>query len=205
VGNRFNTGIKSLVLYSQDLNIEALKHPAVLYIGHNLGALPAIVNSSKFYNGKSIFDFEDYHRGEFDEKSLHSQIITTVENQYIPEISAITTASPAITQAYKKFFPKASITTINNCFPLSHLVDNLIELPYKPLKLFWFSQYIGKMRGLETVIETMSHFSNDEITIKGSFEDNKEFDTKKNNKDIFGRTAVQSEKGEIKSEKKGEK
>jgi hypothetical protein len=165
IGNRFDAGIKSLVLYSQELTELALDHSADLYIGHNLGALPAIVKASKYYNAKSIFDFEDYHRGEFGVKSLHSQIVIKVENHYAPKISAITTASPAITQVYKNIFPIASITTINNCFPLSQSVDCIIILPDKPLKLFWFSQYVGKLRGLETVIESMSKFSSDEITL----------------------------------------
>ena len=165
IGNQFDSAVKSLVLYYQELNELAVKHPADLYIGHNLGALPAIVKASEYYNVKSIFDFEDYHRGEFEENSLHSQMVAQVENHFIPEISAITTASPAITQEYKNIFPQASITTINNCFPISHSVDTLVDLPTKPLKLFWFSQYVGKMRGLETVIESMSKFSNDEITL----------------------------------------
>lgn len=165
MGNQFDAAIKSLVLYSQELTALALMHPAELYIGHNLGALLAIVKASKFYNSKSIFDFEDYHRGEMHENSLHSQMVTNVENHYTPQVSSITTASPAITQVYKNFFPKASITTINNCFPLSYSLDCLIQLPSKPLKLFWFSQYVGKKRGLETVIESMSKFSKDEITL----------------------------------------
>lgn len=165
VGNRFDAGIKSFVLYSQELNMEALKHPAELYIGHNLGSLPAIFSASKYYNAKSIFDFEDYHRGEFDENSQHSKMAIKVENLYFPQISAITTASPSITQVYKNIFPHAPMTTINNCFPFSLSIDYLIDLPQKPLKLFWFSQYIGKMRGLETVIESMSRFSTDEITL----------------------------------------
>lgn len=165
IGNHFDAAIKSMVLYSQELTSIALKAQADLYIGHNLGSLPAIVKASKKNKSKSIFDFEDYHRGEFDEKFLHSQMVIKVENQYTPQISAITTASPAITQEYKNIFPQAPIITINNCFPLFHSVDSIIELPNKPLRLFWFSQYVGKMRGLETIIESMSRFSNDEITL----------------------------------------
>ena len=164
-GNYYDSAIKSLVLYSQELCSFAIQEKANLYIGHNLGSLPAIVKASSEFKTKSIFDFEDYHRGELDDNPLHLQMVNKVEYHYIPQISAITTASPAITQVYKNIFPQAPFITINNCFPLSHSVDFLIELPHKPLKLFWFSQYIGKTRGLETVIESMSKFSNDEITL----------------------------------------
>jgi hypothetical protein len=152
-------------LYSQELNSLALKHKADLYIGHNLGALPAIFSASKYYNAKSIFDFEDYHRGELKDFSIQTNKIKLIESKYIPFVSAITAASPAIAQAYSIEFPNKSISTINNCFPYSYALDRLRDFPTKPLKLFWFSQYIGKNRGLENVIKTMSAFSKHEVTL----------------------------------------
>ena len=165
IGNHFDASIKSLVLYSQELTSLALQKKADLFIGHNLGSLPAIVKAATKYNAKFIFDFEDFHRGEYKEHSESLAKIIQTENKYIPLLSLITTASPAITQVYKNIFPQVPIRTINNCFPLSHSVDSLFEIPNKPLKLFWFSQYVGKMRGLETVIESMSKFSNNEISL----------------------------------------
>ncbi len=165
IGSRFDAPIKSLVLYSQELNSLALKHKADLYIGHNLGALPAIFSASKYYNAKSIFDFEDYHRGELKDFSIQTNKIKLIESKYIPFVSAITAASPAIAQAYSIEFPNKSISTINNCFPYSYALDRLRDFPTKPLKLFWFSQYIGKNRGLENVIKTMSAFSKHEVTL----------------------------------------
>ena len=49
VGDQFDAAIKSLVLFSQELTSIALDHKADLYIGHNLGSLPATVKSSKKY------------------------------------------------------------------------------------------------------------------------------------------------------------
>ena len=164
-GNQFDAAIKSLVLYSQELTSVASNFKADLYIGHNLGSLPAIVKASAKYRAKSIFDFEDFHRGESNEHSDSLAKIMQVENRYIPLLSLITSASPAITLAYKNLFPNLSIQTINNCFPLSYAIDQLCDLQDKPLKLFWFSQYLGKKRGLETVIESMSHFPKNKITL----------------------------------------
>lgn len=165
IGDYFDSAIKSLVLFSQELTSKAKYHKADLYVGHNLGALSAIVQSSKKYNVKSIFDFEDFHRGEFTKYSSQSKKVEQIESKYIPYVSSLTSASPAITIAYRHIFPNTSITTINNCFLLSYASDGLIQLPITPLKLFWFSQYVGKMRGLESVIEAMSNFSIDEITL----------------------------------------
>ncbi len=164
-GDQFDAPIKSLVLFSQELASIALNHEADLYIGHNLGALPAIVKASKKYNTKSIFDFEDYHRGEFNENSVHTEMVIKVENLYIPHVSSLTAASPAISRAYTLDFPYNSITTINNCFPLEYATEQIKPIPKLPLKLFWFSQYVGRQRGLEVVLKAMSFFGLEEITL----------------------------------------
>lgn len=165
IGNYFDADIKSLVLYSQELTSLALQHKAELYIGHNLGALPAIFKASKKYKAKFIFDFEDYHRGESGENSFETKRVIDIENRYVPHISSLTTASPYISDAYKKIFSDKLITTINNCFPLEYAIENVIKIPKSPLKLFWFSQYIGKKRGLEKIIQAMSFFSTSDITL----------------------------------------
>lgn len=165
IGNHFDAAIKSLVLYSQELTYLALQQKAVLYIGHNLGALPALFIASKKYKAKSIFDFEDYHRGESYENSLETKRVIDVENNYIPLVSSITTASSSISNAYKKIFPDKLITTINNCFSLKYATESVIKIPQSPLKLFWFSQYIGKKRGLENIIQAMSFFPSNDIKL----------------------------------------
>lgn len=163
IGNHFDAAIKSLVLYSQELNSIALQKKADLYIGHNLGALPAIVKAAKKNKAKSIFDFEDFHRGEAAEGSLQTKMVKEIERHYIPLVDNITTASSAITEAYQNIFSEKQIMSINNCFPVSYAAERMQELPDRPLKLFWFSQYVGKQRGLQTVIKGMSNFAPDEI------------------------------------------
>jgi glycosyltransferase involved in cell wall biosynthesis len=164
-GDQFDAAIKSLVLFSQELTSIALDHKADLYIGHNLGALPAIVKASRKYNAKSVFDFEDYHRGELEKNALNTKMTIKVENRYIPHISSKTAASPAISKSYGLIFPSKSITTINNCFPLEYAIEQIKPIPQLPLKLFWFSQYVGRQRGLETVIQAMGLFRVDEISL----------------------------------------
>ncbi len=164
-GNQFDAPLKSLVLYSQELATIASNIKADLYIGHNLGSLFAVVKSATKHNANSIFDFEDYHHGEYPEDSDDFVRIKQIENKFIPLLSSISSASPAITHAYKNLFPKSSMQTIINCFPLSYSFGQLFDLQDQPLKLFWFSQYLGKKRGLETVIESMSNFSNNQITL----------------------------------------
>lgn len=164
-GNHSDAPIKSQVLYSQELRGLSAQQKADIYIGHNLGSLPAIVTAANKYNAKSIFDFEDFHRGETSEDTLETKMVKEIEGRYILLVDNITTASFAITIEYQKIFPKKKITTINNCFSLSYSVDFVQKLSSRPLKIFWFSQYIGKQRGLQTVIKAMSKFSPDEIQL----------------------------------------
>ena len=165
IGNHFDASIKSIILYSQEINSIACQKKADLFIGHNLGALPAIVKAAKKHKAKSIFDFEDFHRGEAVVGALQTKMVKEIENRYIPFVDSITTASSSITEVYKTIFQEKNIKTINNCFPLSYAVDSLQKLPNRPLKLFWFSQHVGKQRGLQIVIKAMSNFAPDEITL----------------------------------------
>ena len=165
VGDVFDAAIKSQVLFSQELNKKAKAIRADLYIGHNLGALPAVVKASKFQNARSIFDFEDFHRGEHKIDSFQAKAVRKVEDKYIPHVNGITASSSLIAQAYERIYSDKNIVTINNVFPRSFSVQEVVDLPLKPLKLFWFSQYIGKKRGLETILQAMSKFKGKEITL----------------------------------------
>lgn len=170
-GDKFNAGIRSSVLYSQELIKIAKKYKADIYIGHNVGAMSAVVIAAKQNNSKAVFDFEDFHRGEVSENDVAWVKTMQIENKYIPFLDRATAASPLINLAYKNLYPQLIIETINNCFPLKYAVSEIKLLPTQPLKLFWFSQTIGKNRGLETVIQAMAKVNNIEITLLGNFTD----------------------------------
>lgn len=155
-GNVLDSGIKSSVLFSQELIISARKVKADLYIGHNLGALPAVIIASKRFNARASFDFEDFHRGESNTRDYQSLKVKCIEDKYVPLLDLATCASPLIEVEYKKLYPKLKITTINNCFPLKYRSDiSNIQSNVDELRLFWFSQYIGKERGLEDIIRAI--------------------------------------------------
>lgn len=132
----------------------AKKHKADLYIAHYLGALPAAVKAAAKHNAAVIFDAEDFHRGE--EAYFVNQIKHTVdlENELLPKVDLITTASPLITGAYQKLYPSKKIITINNVFGRKYLQD--VKHHTGELRLFWFSQYIGIKRGLELVVDAVN-------------------------------------------------
>lgn len=152
-----------MVLFSQELKDAACNIKADVYIGHNLGAQPAVVIAARKHGAKAVFDFEDYHRGENPPESQQTKLVKCIEENYVPGLFYATAASPLIAQAYQLLFPKLPVHTINNCFPRAYAPDQLSLLPGRPLRLFWFSQYVGKNRGLEQVIAAMGKTSNTEI------------------------------------------
>jgi glycosyltransferase involved in cell wall biosynthesis len=139
------------------LQAEAKKHKADLYIGHNLGALPAVVKAAKKFNKPCGFDAEDLHRYEVSDNIADPDVKlkSFIENKYIPQVDYLTVSSDQIGMAYCKIFPDKAPLTILNVFPKETEIAAKLNDATAPLRLFWFSQTIGHGRGLEEVIETL--------------------------------------------------
>lgn len=138
------------------LLLKLLFQKADLYIGHNLASLPIVVKMAKFHHAKCGFDAEDFHRQETndDPNSKEFRAISTLEEKYLKKVNYLTVASPLIGAAYQELFPMLTPLVINNVFS-SNLTPSNAKLETKVssgLKLFWFSQTIGRNRGLENVI-----------------------------------------------------
>ncbi len=154
LGASFQSALKSFSLYSQDLLGEAIKHEGDIIIGHNLGSIRAVVETSKKYKAISCFDFEDFHRGEVLTKNRDFHLIKNIEDTYVVFLNRSFAASPLIAKAYQDLYPRLNITTINNCFSVNYQSTfSIIDL--NPLKIFWFSQHIGKKRGIEQMISAI--------------------------------------------------
>ena len=139
------------------------------YIGHNLGALPIVVNASKYNNARSGFDFEDYHREEtIAMQNLDLKRIVYIEEKYVPQLQYISASGNLITQKIKENFPPypRKIITILNCFPLSRQpVFRNKSANDNSLQLFWFSQTIGKNRGLEVLLTVLQELKDQTIHV----------------------------------------
>ncbi|RZL50480.1 MAG: hypothetical protein EOP00_04200 [Pedobacter sp.] len=154
----------SWLLYRKGLAIKA-----DLYIGHNLAALPVIVKLAKKNNSKCGFDAEDFHRNEVTDDTFKTEFIKAkaLEDEFIEQIDYLTGASPLICEAYELLYPKFKAIVINNVFTNKQLITPK-EKNYnfdKELKLFWFSQTIGKNRGLENAIEAIGKLKKTHITL----------------------------------------
>jgi len=76
----------------------------------------------------------------------------------------ISAASPLIAKAYQQLYPQVKPVVINNVFELKFLQE-VNDRNEKQIKLFWFSQTIGKNRGLEDVIEALNTLNNNDIQL----------------------------------------
>jgi glycosyltransferase involved in cell wall biosynthesis len=134
---------------------EARKHPADLFIAHNLGALPAAARAAGYFNSRVGFDAEDFHRQEAGNDPLSEgyRRARQIEDRYLPGLDQLTASSPMIAERYRQLYA-LPVTTILNVFPRWDC-PVIQENTEQPLRLFWFSQTIGAARGLETVIEAV--------------------------------------------------
>lgn len=140
---------------------------ADLYIGHNLGGLAVAGRAAALRKALYGFDAEDFHRGQTNKDSHAYRRTKIIEDRYLPAASYITAASPLIAAAYKKLYSVEPVV-INNVFSNKYSAKE-IEPVQLPVKLFWFSQTIGRQRGLEDVIAALKEFSADtfELTLLG--------------------------------------
>ncbi len=141
---------------------------ADLYIAHSLGALPAAIHAAKENRAKAGIDFEDHYSGQWDINTKDYNLYKWIEDKYITEISFCTAASPLIAEKYKEDYPFLSPVIINNVFSKVYLQPEITAYKKDALKLFWFSQTVGKGRGLEELFQALAKLDkNISVTILG--------------------------------------
>jgi len=125
-------------------------------IGHNPGALAPAIEIGKQLHIPVLFDAEDYHRGEsYWVRVKQEHKMTEIEDRYMPQLTAMTTAAPLISDTYRSLYPNLDVTTVNNAFSKR----NQPAAPQSttgPLKVVWFSQVVGLDRGLQEFIAGMN-------------------------------------------------
>jgi glycosyltransferase involved in cell wall biosynthesis len=131
----------------------AVAAKADLYIGHNLGGLAVAGRAADLKKTLYAFDAEDFHRGQTDPATAIYERTKFIEDRYVSGAAYVTAASPLIAKAYNELYHIEPLV-INNVFSKKHLATAINEVK-NSLELFWFSQTIGKERGLEDIILAM--------------------------------------------------
>lgn len=161
----FPTSIFAISRASFWLFRQVHRQNADLYIAHTLGAFPAAIRAAKKNGVKVGFDAEDFHRGEMTMGKSIAAKNTRIEQAYFPKVDYFTAASPMITDQYRKLYPGIPGECINNYFPRKFLQQPATVHAGAPLKLWWFSQKIGRGRGLEVVISAMGQLANKDVQL----------------------------------------
>lgn len=147
------TCIRALHTATPMLHKAARAHPADLYIGHCIAALPAAAMAAADHRALLGFDAEDFHSAETlnrDAAELHA--IKRVEETFYPGAAHFTASSPLIARALEKQYGVRPTATVLNVFPRSESPENPVTPPPAIPRLYWFSQVIGHDRGLEALI-----------------------------------------------------
>lgn len=138
---------------------EVFRHPAELFVGHNLGALPVAARAAKRFRAKLGFDAEDFHSGELPETRENSLTIARarwLEREYIPRCDYLTASSRGIAKAYAGLCGVAEPVTVLNVFPRAEAPSAPTPSTWRPgPSLYWFSQTVGPDRGLEDAVRAL--------------------------------------------------
>ena len=134
-----------------------------IVIGHNPGAIFPTLTIANKLNIPCLFDAEDFYRGETLDTSLQYEV-QQLEDRWLDQFSAVTTAAPLISKRYKTLYPRQNFVTINNAFPAKYGAPQVTPVE-GPLRVVWFSQVIGTDRGLEPFLSGLHLTPNTPCTL----------------------------------------
>ena len=142
-----------------ELERAAMRIPFDLYIAHYPQALQAAVRAGRKFQAKIGYDAEDLHTGMWawsQGPGPMDRLTEQIERHYIGSCDYVTAAAPGFSADYAKKYGIPQPSTILNVFPLSERPASFRPgNPDSPLRLYWFSQYIGQERGLEDVVRSL--------------------------------------------------
>lgn len=144
-----------------DLVRAACRVPADLYIGHYTPGLLAAALAARANGARHAFDAEDFHPGDLPdtpENTAARDLIGLVEKRHLPGAAYVSAAAPLIAKAYAETYPIAHPVTVLNVFPLAEAPDAPCDRPKQlgQRSIYWFSQTIGRDRGLECLLAAVS-------------------------------------------------
>ena len=149
----FAVAAKSLFRVHDDLVRAALATKADFFYGGTVGAIGATFEAATRAGREYALDLEDFYSGEHPSDAKLTRLVERVETETLGGARFLTAASDGIAGAYRSSYGVEPLV-IHNTFPLPSRAP-----PTAPtggaLKLYWFSQTIGRGRGLEDAVEAL--------------------------------------------------
>lgn len=135
----------------------ALKENADLYIGHLEGGL-MVANELLKHNKKVAFDFEDWYSKDFINAKRPIKLLEKLEKNILKNACYVLAPSVSMAKSLNSYYnTNRKIEIVYNGFSVE---ENKTILPkqisQKP-RFVWFSQTVGKGRGLETLVDSLHH------------------------------------------------
>lgn len=129
--------------------------PVDLFYGGG-SALAATEAAARQMRVPFAVDLEDLHSAECRTDSaagrLSNALAEAAERRVFREAAFVTTASDGIADAYEEKYGRRPLVT-NNTFPLPQRQPDFSRRNGSALRFYWFSQSIGRGRGLEEFIQ----------------------------------------------------
>jgi hypothetical protein len=127
-----------------------------MVIGGSVGGLALVPDIARLARTPSLLDLEDLHTGESeapDAEFQHACARRFLERAF-RDVTIVSTASEHMAAAYEQAFAVRPVT-LHNVFPLPAQVPQR-TVTKEPLRLYWFSQTIGRGRGIEDVLRAVA-------------------------------------------------
>lgn len=154
-----------------DLHAAAARQRADLYIAHNLGALPVALEAAATQRARAGFDAEDFHSGQVNDPRA-AALTQRAERDWLPRCDYVTAASAGIADAYATLCGIPRPVVVLNVFPRCDRPSAPRPTALNgPLTLYWFSQLIGRDRGLEDIVRAMGRLQGQvELHLRGAWQ-----------------------------------
>ncbi len=131
------------------------------YLGHCVGAMPAVLGAARRRGVRFGIDLEDHHETETLEGERDPRrraLLRAILGEVLPQAAHVTAASPLIADRYGREYGVRP-RTILNVLPRGDAPPEPGPVPpagaEASARCYWFSQVIGPGRGLEEFIEVM--------------------------------------------------
>ncbi|MFT5329583.1 MAG: glycosyltransferase involved in cell wall biosynthesis [Parasphingorhabdus sp.] len=149
---------------ASDLFRLALKTKSALYIGHYVEGLAAAARAARAHGAMYAFDAEDFHPGDLPDEpasAFDNALLDAIERTHLPGCAYVTAAAPGIADAYAKQYNIPRPTVVLNTFskslaPSAASFSSGSKAAQASPSVYWFSQTIGKTRGLENAIRAIA-------------------------------------------------
>ncbi len=149
----FALAAKALARVHDELVRAAFSTDAEFFYGGTVGGIGATFEAARRSGREYALDLEDFYSGDHPDEPDLVKIIERVETEVLGGARFLTAASVGIADAYRSSYGVDPVT-IHNTFPLPDAAPET-PTPRDALKLYWFSQTIGRGRGLEDAVEAL--------------------------------------------------